>query len=168
MKSRLYSSKTTFRGVMLATGAQRLISLYGVRPGSIAVVATSDDQGYYAAKDLLDAGIRVAAVVDLRSMSHAGLGRCRLAQGEQRRTSHGSRRRQGGRKVPCERGGGVASSQRKAGRRPASVGVRPALHERRLPSRRPASPPSRLPIQLRRGSQRVSTGPTGGGYSRSG
>ena len=60
-------------GVMLATGAQRLISLYGVRPGSIAVVATSDDQGYYAAKDLLDAGVRVAAVVDLRSSHTLGL-----------------------------------------------------------------------------------------------
>ncbi len=60
-------------GVMLATGAQRLISLYGVRPGTIAVVAASNDQGYYAAKDLLDAGVRVTAVVDLRSSHTLGL-----------------------------------------------------------------------------------------------
>ena len=60
-------------GVMLATGAQRLLSLYGVRPGTIAVVATSDDQGYYAANDLLDAGVRVAAVVDLRPSHTPGL-----------------------------------------------------------------------------------------------
>ncbi len=59
-------------GVMLATGAQRLLSLYGVRPGTIAVVATSDDQGYYAAQDLLDAGVRVMAVVDLRSTHTLG------------------------------------------------------------------------------------------------
>ena len=60
-------------GVMLATGAQRLLSLYGVRPGTIAVVATSDDQGYYAANDLLDAGVRVAAVVDFRPSHTPGL-----------------------------------------------------------------------------------------------
>ena len=57
---------------MLATGAQRLVSLYGVRPGTIVVVATSNDQGYYAALDLLDAGVRVAAVVDLRSTHTLG------------------------------------------------------------------------------------------------
>ena len=54
-------------GVMLSTGLQRLIHLYGVRPGSTALVATSDDQGYYAALDLLQAGVRVAALVDSRS-----------------------------------------------------------------------------------------------------
>ena len=59
-------------GVMLTTGAQRMISLYGVRPGTIAVVATSDDQGYYVALDLLDAGVRVIAVVDLRSTHTLG------------------------------------------------------------------------------------------------
>ena len=53
-------------GVMLSTAAQRLLNLYGVRPGSTAVVATTGDQGYYAALDLIDAGLRVAAVVDSR------------------------------------------------------------------------------------------------------
>ena len=53
-------------GVMLTTGAQRLVRLYGVVPGTTALVATGDDQGYYAALDLLDAGVRVAAVVDAR------------------------------------------------------------------------------------------------------
>ena len=53
-------------GVMLASAAQRLIKLYGVKPGRRAVVATVNDEGYGAALDLLDAGVEVAAVVDLR------------------------------------------------------------------------------------------------------
>ena len=54
-------------GVMLAGAAQRLIKLYGVKPGRRAVVATVGDEGYGAALDLLDAGVEVAAVVDLRT-----------------------------------------------------------------------------------------------------
>ena len=53
-------------GVMLSSAAQRLIKLYGVKPGRRAVVATAGDEGYGAALDLLDAGVEVAAVVDLR------------------------------------------------------------------------------------------------------
>ncbi|CAI7991760.1 Sarcosine oxidase subunit alpha [Geodia barretti] len=53
-------------GVMLSGAAQRLIKLYGVKPGRRAVVATVNDEGYGAALDLLDAGVEVAAVVDLR------------------------------------------------------------------------------------------------------
>ena len=51
-------------GVMLASAAQRLVALYGVRPGRQAVVATDTAEGYEAAQQLLDAGIPVAAVVD--------------------------------------------------------------------------------------------------------
>ena len=51
-------------GVMLASAARRLSNLYGVRPGRRAVVATETDEGYEAALELLDAGVRVAAVVD--------------------------------------------------------------------------------------------------------
>ena len=51
-------------GVMLASAARRLMSLYGVRPGRQAVVATETPQGYEAALQLLDAGVRVAAVID--------------------------------------------------------------------------------------------------------
>jgi sarcosine oxidase subunit alpha len=52
-------------GVMFADAAQRLLRLYGVRPGRRAVVATANRFGYDAALDLLDAGVAVAAVVDL-------------------------------------------------------------------------------------------------------
>ena len=52
-------------GIMFADAAQRLMRLYGVRPGSRAVIATANRFGYDAALDLLDAGIEVAAIVDL-------------------------------------------------------------------------------------------------------
>ena len=54
-------------GVMLSSAAQRLMRLYGLRPGNRAVVATSNDDGYRAALDLLDAEVEVAAVLDSRS-----------------------------------------------------------------------------------------------------
>jgi sarcosine oxidase subunit alpha len=54
-------------GIMFASAAQRLMRLYGVKPGNRAVVATSNRFGYEAALDLLDAGVAVAAVVDLNA-----------------------------------------------------------------------------------------------------
>ena len=56
-------------GVMLSSAAQRLIWLYGLRPGSKAVVATSNNQGYQVALDLLGAEVEVVAVVDSRPSS---------------------------------------------------------------------------------------------------
>ena len=53
-------------GVMLSTGLQRLINLYGVKPGTTAMIATTGDQGYYAALDLLHAGMRIAVLADTR------------------------------------------------------------------------------------------------------
>ena len=53
-------------GAMLTTAAQRLLHLYGVVPGATAVVATDDDDGYYAAAEMLRAGVRITAVVDRR------------------------------------------------------------------------------------------------------
>ncbi len=52
-------------GILFATAAQRLLRLYGVRPGNRAVVAASNAFGYDAALDMLDAGAEVAAVIDL-------------------------------------------------------------------------------------------------------
>lgn len=54
-------------GIMLGSAAQRLMRLYAVRPGGRAVVATANDHGYGVALDLADAGVDVAAVLDLRS-----------------------------------------------------------------------------------------------------
>ncbi|MGH8504008.1 MAG: 2Fe-2S iron-sulfur cluster-binding protein [Gammaproteobacteria bacterium] len=54
-------------GVMLGSAAQRLIRLYGVRPGRRAVVLTGNSSGYGVALDLADAGVDVARVVDMRA-----------------------------------------------------------------------------------------------------
>ena len=53
-------------GAMLASAAQRLIYRYAVKPMQSAVVLTANDDGYAAALDLRENGIRVDAVVDLR------------------------------------------------------------------------------------------------------
>jgi len=67
-----YEQPVVFRnndlpGVMLASGAQRLIHQYGVRPFREAVVLTANAEGYQAALDFMAAGVRVQAVADLRS-----------------------------------------------------------------------------------------------------
>ncbi|MGD9741359.1 MAG: 2Fe-2S iron-sulfur cluster-binding protein [Dongiaceae bacterium] len=54
-------------GVMMGSAAQRLIHLYGVRPGRKAVVLAANSDGYGVALDLADAGVAVQAVVDLRA-----------------------------------------------------------------------------------------------------
>ena len=51
-------------GVMLASAARRLLSLYSVSPGRRAVVATETAEGYQTTLELLDAGVRVAALID--------------------------------------------------------------------------------------------------------
>ncbi len=53
-------------GIMFGAAAQRLIWLYGVRPGSRALILTANDDGYGQALDLLEAGVAVRAIVDLR------------------------------------------------------------------------------------------------------
>jgi sarcosine oxidase subunit alpha len=53
-------------GVMTCAGAQRLIRLWGVRPGRRAVILTCDDAGHGAALDLIEAGCEVAALADTR------------------------------------------------------------------------------------------------------
>ena len=53
-------------GVMMGSAAQRLIRLYGVKPGTRAMVATANGEGYGVALDLIEAGVEVCALVDLR------------------------------------------------------------------------------------------------------
>ena len=53
-------------GVMLSTGVQRLINLYGIKPGKTALIATTNDHGYTVAQDLLNAGVRIAVLADTR------------------------------------------------------------------------------------------------------
>ena len=54
-------------GVMLGSAAQRLIHLYGVAPGTRAVVLTGNNDGYGVALDLMENGIHVQAVIDMRT-----------------------------------------------------------------------------------------------------
>ncbi|MCI0428954.1 MAG: 2Fe-2S iron-sulfur cluster-binding protein [Rhodospirillales bacterium] len=53
-------------GIMLGSAAQRLIRLYGVKPGRRAVVLSANADGYGVALDLIEAGVTVQAIVDLR------------------------------------------------------------------------------------------------------
>ncbi len=53
-------------GVMMGSAAQRLIHLYGVKPGMRALVATANGDGYGVSLDLIEAGVELAAIVDLR------------------------------------------------------------------------------------------------------
>jgi len=57
-------------GILFSDAVQRLMRLYAVSPGKRAVVATANRFGYEAALDLLDAGVTVAAVVDLDAARH--------------------------------------------------------------------------------------------------
>lgn len=67
-------------GIMLADGVQRLVNLYGVKPGRRAVVVTDDDSGYQLALQMLDAGVQVAAVVDRRNASNSESSTAALVQ----------------------------------------------------------------------------------------
>ena len=60
-------------GVMMGSAAQRLIYRYGVKPCNNGIVFTANDYGYRVAIDLLEAGINVLAIVDLRTGSNGGL-----------------------------------------------------------------------------------------------
>ena len=53
-------------GIILSSAAQRLMRLYGVKPSDSAVVLTGNNDGYATALELLDAGAKVLAVIDLR------------------------------------------------------------------------------------------------------
>ena len=61
-------------GVMLSTGVQRLLHLYGVKPGKRALVATNNDHGYVVASELLKAGVEVVALTDVREAERQNLG----------------------------------------------------------------------------------------------
>ena len=53
-------------GVMMAGAARTYINEYGVLPGRLAVLQTNNDNAYRSVIDLLGAGARVAAVLDVR------------------------------------------------------------------------------------------------------
>lgn len=54
-------------GVVLSSAAARLMKLYGIKPGNRAVVLTGNNDGYLNALEMLDNGVEVAAIVDMRA-----------------------------------------------------------------------------------------------------
>lgn len=59
-------------GVMLGSAAQRLIYRYAVKPFSNGVVVTANAHGYRVALDLLHAGCKVNALIDMRAAGESG------------------------------------------------------------------------------------------------
>lgn len=59
-------------GVMLGSAAQRLIHRYAVKPFNNGVVVTANSHGYRVALDLLQAGTKVVALIDMRASGEAG------------------------------------------------------------------------------------------------
>ncbi|MGH8197491.1 MAG: sarcosine oxidase subunit alpha family protein, partial [Steroidobacteraceae bacterium] len=60
-------------GIMLAGAARTYLHRYGVRAGSRAVIVTSNDSAYAAARDLQAVGVPVAAIADLRESAAGSL-----------------------------------------------------------------------------------------------
>jgi sarcosine oxidase, subunit alpha len=54
-------------GVLLATGASRLIKRYGVAPGRNVAMVVANLEGYWICRELHSRGVRIAAIVDLRA-----------------------------------------------------------------------------------------------------
>jgi len=60
-------------GIMLAGAAHTYLNRYGVRVGSRAVIVTCGDHSYQAALELHAAGVRIAAIADLRPEAQGAL-----------------------------------------------------------------------------------------------
>ena len=60
-------------GVMLASAVSTYLNRYSVKPGSKAVIFTNNDSAYTTALDLINAGVNVEAIVDLRPNSNGSL-----------------------------------------------------------------------------------------------
>jgi sarcosine oxidase, subunit alpha len=58
-------------GIMLASAARTYLHRYGVLAGRRAVVFTTNDSAYDVARDLAEAGVAIAAVVDVRAAGPA-------------------------------------------------------------------------------------------------
>lgn len=54
-------------GVMLTSAVQRLVKLYAVKPGQKIAILTGNDDGYLAALDMVEAGLNIVALIDMRS-----------------------------------------------------------------------------------------------------
>jgi methylglutamate dehydrogenase subunit C len=55
-------------GVMMASAVRTYVNRFGVAPGRCAALFTTSDDGWKTAFDLVDAGVRVAAIIDARAV----------------------------------------------------------------------------------------------------
>jgi sarcosine oxidase subunit alpha len=54
-------------GVLLGSGVQRLVNLYGIKVGERVLVVSGNDYGLALASELLDAGLKLAGVIEMRA-----------------------------------------------------------------------------------------------------
>ena len=62
----LIFQKNDLPGILLGTGLQRLVNLYGIKAGEKLLVVSANDHGLALANELLEAGLELAAVVEMR------------------------------------------------------------------------------------------------------
>jgi len=75
-------------GVMLGSAAQRLVYRYAVKPFNNGIVVTANDYGYRVALDLLHAGTKIAALVDMRPTGSAAYAAALAKRGVNVYTGH--------------------------------------------------------------------------------
>ncbi|MEO1314344.1 MAG: glycine cleavage T C-terminal barrel domain-containing protein, partial [Pseudomonadota bacterium] len=74
-------SENDLPGVMLASAVRDYVELYGVAPGERTVIVTNNDDAYRTALSLLDAGLKVPAVLDARTEATGALPEAVRARG---------------------------------------------------------------------------------------
>ncbi|MSU89768.1 sarcosine oxidase subunit alpha family protein [Rhodobacteraceae bacterium 2CG4] len=85
-------------GVMLASAVRDYVTLYGVSPGDRTVLVTGNDDAYRTALALLDAGLTVPAVLDVRARAEGPLAQAVRARGVRVETGRGVALAWGGRR----------------------------------------------------------------------
>jgi sarcosine oxidase subunit alpha len=86
-------------GVMLGSGIQNLVNLFGVKPGENAIIVTANDQGWQLAADLIAADINVVAIVEERPAFSNSLVKTMRENGVTLHWQHTIRRAEGSGKV---------------------------------------------------------------------
>lgn len=75
-------------GVMLGSAVQRLVYRYAVKPFNNGIVVTANDYGYRVALDLLQAGTKIVAIVDMRPTGSAAFAAVLAKRGVKIYTGH--------------------------------------------------------------------------------
>ena len=168
-------------GVMLATSARTFLDRFGVVPGTRAVVFTTNHRGHDAAFALADAGVEIAAIVDVGTAGGPATDAARARGidvrggwavagtdgdprvsavhlgGSGRRAGH-DRRRPAARLRRMEPGrAALARDRRRPPLRRAARVLRPGRHRTRAGSRSWAPPPATSRRPSRTGSCRPTT-----------